>query len=70
MSQAAASTTAPKKLTVRTCAPAKARAQPLVMATACDAPFARLADEGGVDAGRQFGDEVPARTYPGDEHAF
>ena len=50
MSQAAGSAPAPKKVTVRSFAQAKARKEPLVMVAAYDALFARLSDEGGVDA--------------------
>jgi 3-methyl-2-oxobutanoate hydroxymethyltransferase len=50
VSQASGSAAAPKRVTVRTFAQAKARAVPLVMVAAYDALFARLADDGGVDA--------------------
>ena len=50
MSQAAGSAPAPKKVTVRSFAQAKERREPLVMVAAYDALFARLSDEGGVDA--------------------
>ncbi len=50
MSQAAGSAPAPKKVTVRSFAQAKERKEPLVMVAAYDALFARLSDEGGVDA--------------------
>jgi 3-methyl-2-oxobutanoate hydroxymethyltransferase len=50
VSQAAGSAPAPKKVTVRSFAQAKERREPLVMVAAYDALFARLSDEGGVDA--------------------
>lgn len=50
MSQAAGSASAPKKVTVRSFAQAKERGEPLVVVAAYDALFARLAEEGGVDA--------------------
>lgn len=50
MSQASGSTPAPKRVTVRSFAQAKERREPLVMVAAYDALFARLSDEGGVDA--------------------
>ena len=50
MSHASGSAAAPKRVTVRTFAQAKARGVPLVMVAAYDALFARIADDGGVDA--------------------
>jgi 3-methyl-2-oxobutanoate hydroxymethyltransferase len=50
VSQAAGSTPAPKRVTVRSFAQAKERGERLVMVAAYDALFARLSDEGGVDA--------------------
>jgi 3-methyl-2-oxobutanoate hydroxymethyltransferase len=50
VSQAAGSAPAAKRVTVRSFAQAKARGEPLVMVAAYDALFARLADDGGVDA--------------------
>ncbi|MDF1501537.1 3-methyl-2-oxobutanoate hydroxymethyltransferase [Roseisolibacter sp. H3M3-2] len=50
MSQASGSAAAPKKVTVRSFAQAKARKESLVMVAAYDALFARLSDEAGVDA--------------------
>lgn len=49
MSQAAGSAPA-RRVTVRSFALARERGEPLVMVSAYDALFARLADEGGVDA--------------------
>ena len=49
MSQAAGSA-AGRRVTTRSFAQAKERREPLVMVSAYDALFARLADEGGVDA--------------------
>ncbi|MGZ8411361.1 MAG: 3-methyl-2-oxobutanoate hydroxymethyltransferase [Gemmatirosa sp.] len=50
MSQAAGSAPTQRKVTVRSFAQAKERGEPLVMVAAYDALFARLSDEGGVDA--------------------